>query len=151
MVSIRYGILRSLRDRLTGIAGWTAQLRGTENAGGGTKVHAVVEFLGEDNVFGSTDLYTCTMTVSVSITGRTADAGPAYSNDPFEYLDSLVATAEKKIHSPDSWGPAPSFTDVRIDGHAVADPESGDELMEVSALLRLTFTYQHQITDPGAP
>jgi hypothetical protein len=151
MTSIRYSILRSLRDRLATLTGWSAQLRGTENNGTGTKVLAVVSFLGEDKVFGATGLYTCTMTVGVSIQARVADATSTFLSDPFAYLDSLVVAAETKIHGPDSWGPSPGFSDVRIDGHDVADPEVGDEFLDVAALLRLTFTYQHQITDPEAP
>jgi hypothetical protein len=149
MATIRYNILRALRDRLGTIAGWSASLRQEVNTGN-HPVEAIVVFLGENVEIANTEQVLATMTIAVEITARIDDAADTYAGDSFAYLDDLVALAEKKINSPDSWGLDPGFTDLRIDGHDVADPPGVDEFTEVSALLRMTVVYRHHYQDPGA-
>ena len=147
MGSIRDNILTALVSRLATIPGWDAQLRGVENTSA-TGVTAVVSFLTEEKQFANNEQYDCSMEVVVWIIGHVEDASVSLdASNAYRYLDRLVTLAEKKVHAPDSWGLNPDFTDVRINGHDVRDPE--DE-STVEALLRLTFTYRHQLANPEA-
>lgn len=143
MATIRANILKALVTRLEDIPGWNVQLRGAEQTGN-HPIAAVVFLLGEDKPTLDSQDYTCRLTVGVEITARVDDASESLDDgNPFLYIDRLVGLAEKQIHSPDSWGLEPDFTDVRIDGHDVADPPLEHDWMVVEALLRLTFTYKH--------
>lgn len=145
--SIRTNILLALVERLATIPGWVAMLRQRENAADAA-VLAVVFMLGEDKRIETTDQYQASLSVGVLIKARPEDTDPVLDEgNPYLYLDRQVVLAEKKIHDPDEWGLHPSFTDVTINGHDVADP---DEEQAVEALLRLTFTYQHDYQDPEA-
>lgn len=147
MASIRDNILGALVTRLNGIAGWNAQLRGSTNAAD-SAVHAVVFFVSEEKRLANNESYSATMQVAVFITARAEDASPTVDGgNAYRYLDRLVVLAEKRIHAPDAWGVTPDFTDVVVNGHDVGDPT---EQNEVTALLRLTFTYRHDLDDPEA-
>lgn len=144
MTSIRMNIALALVTRLAAL-GWNVQLRGTENAGD-SPIKAVVFQAGEDKTITTTDQYQATLSITVEIAVRSEDASPSLdASNAYRYLDRVVVLAEKKIHNPDEWGLNPSFTDVRIDGHDVSDPNERNEL---SALLRLTFKYRHNYQDP---
>lgn len=150
MATIRSTILNALVARLAAISGWTVQLRGAEQTGN-HPVAVVVFMLGEDKALANNLAYQCTMTVGVEISANVADADPDLDDgNPYAYIDRLVAEVEKRIHVPDSWGLTPDFTDVRVDGHDLADPPQVEEFMRVEALVRLTFTYRHSIESPEA-
>jgi hypothetical protein len=147
MASIRDNILGALVTRLATISGWDVQLRGAVNTADAA-VKAVVLFVAEDKRLANNEHYVCTMQVAVFLTARAEDAHPTTdAGNPYRYLDRLVVLAEKKIHDPDSWGLNPDFTDVVVNGHDVSDPT---EENEVTALMRLTFTYRHDYQDPEA-
>ena len=156
MASIRWTILQALEQRLATLDKWHATLRRDETAWPpDTDVVALIFALGESKVLAASDLYDATLTVGVEIAARASDAddtldgdGSTGSANPYSYLDRLVTQAEQLIHTPDSWGLQPAFTDVRVDGHDIATPEAGEEAHQVYALLRLTFTYRHSIEDP---
>lgn len=148
MPSIRITLQQDLVARLGAIAGWTATHRGRENPVA-SPVHAIVYPASEDKELATIDTYQCSLRVEVMIVARventdaTLDAG-----NPYFYLDRLVAAAESVLHVPDSWGPAPGFADVRVDGHEVADPTEDNELV---ARLFITFKYRHLISNPSLP
>lgn len=147
MASIRDNILNALVTRLATISGWNVQLRGSVNTAD-APVKAVVFFVAEDKRLANAESYIATMQVAVFITARAEDAHSTIdAGNPYRYLDRLVVLAEKKIHDPDSWGLDPDFTDVVVNGHDVADPT---EENEVTALMRMTFTYRHDYQDPEA-
>ncbi len=155
MASIRWTILEALRTRLATLAGWTVTLRRDVEARGNSPVRATVWMVGEENTFANASQYDVTLQAAVEIEARAADAdddedgdGTAGSANPYSYLDRMVVAAEKLIHTPDSWGLDPAFTDVTVTGHDVAGPEDGEELHTVAALLRLTFRYRRSIEDP---
>lgn len=148
MATIRANILGALITRLQAISGWNVQLRGAENTGN-HPITAIVYMLGEDKAIATNQAYDCTMTVGVEVEANVVDADPDLDDgNPFLYVDRLVAEVEKTIHVPDSWGLSPDLTDVRIDGHDVADPPTEEEWMRVQALVRLTFRYRHSIESP---
>lgn len=148
MASIRDNILTALVTRLDAITGWTTQLRGSVNIAGDNGVVAIVAFVSEDKRLAASTVYTATMQVEVLITGRAEDAdATADDGNPYRYLDRLVVLAEKAIHTPDSWGVTPDFTDVVVTGHEVLDPSESNE---VAAVLRLQFTYRHDYQNPEA-
>lgn len=156
MPTIRKQITTSLVDRLNTISGWSVQKRGEVNSGR-SPVTAIVFVLGTDQEFANSDFYDVTMTVGVEIVGRVQDADDTLDGDGtpgsancYDYLDRLVAEAEKVIHAPDSWPDNPGFTRVQVNGHDIADPPEGDEQVKVEALLRLTFVFRQAISDPEA-
>lgn len=156
MASIRWTILQALEQRLNTLGRWHATLRRDVTSWpADTDVLALVFALGESKQFAASDLYDATLTVGVEITAKVKDAdddldgdGTPGSANPYSYLDRCVVQAEKLIHSPDTWGLAPAFTDVRVDGHDIAAPAEGEDHYQVYALLRLTFNYRHRIEDP---
>lgn len=155
MASIRWTIMEALRDRLATLGGWTASMRRDVEARGNSLVRATIWHVGEENTFANATDYDVQLEVLVEIEARAADAddtldgdGSAGSANPYSYLDRMVVEAEKLIHTPDTWGLQPAFTDVRVTGHDVAGPEDGEELHTVAALLRLTFRYRRSIEDP---
>lgn len=156
MASIRWTILQALEQRLATIGRWHATLRrDVTQWPSGADVLALVFALGETKQLASSDLYDATLTVGVEITGKCSDAdddldgdGTPGSANPYGYLDRCVTQAEQLIHSPDTWGLNPAFTDVRVDGHDIAAQADGEEQFQVTALLRLTFNYRHKIEDP---
>lgn len=144
MTSIRYRLLRELRDRLLTIEGWDVQLRLLENTSTQT-VKAVVFAASEDKSLANIQLYDATLQVGVLLTAFAADADPVVDDgDPYHYLDRLVVAAERAISTPQEWTTDPSLRWTI--GHEVRDPTEGGGLVE--ALLRLTFTYRHLIEDP---
>lgn len=146
MASIRDTILAALVARLDAIAGWSATLRGTVNTGVGASVQAIVYFVSEDKSVAGNDAYDCTMQVVVWIQAAEESASPSTDGgNPYRYLDRLVTAAEKVVHAPDSWGPAPTFADVEILGHDVLDPSEANIF---GAFLRLQFRYRHSLTNP---
>ena len=150
MVTFRNAIMQELAARLATITGWNVQLRSGENTGNHA-ITAIVFLLGEEKIDVKTPDYVARMTVGVELTARVVDADPDEDDgNPFLYIDRLVAEVEKQIHNPDEWT-TPGFRDGRIDGHDVADPPDGEEFMHVAALVRLTFTYQHDVTSPEVP
>lgn len=151
MASIRDNILGALVARLDAITGWNGQLRSATNVmepASTEKVLAIVAFLNEDKELSNSQQYAATMQVLVYIVANIEDADPTLDgSNPYRYLDRLVALAESTVHAPDSWGIEPGFTDVQIRGHDVSDPT---EANQVTAELRLVFTYRHDYQDPGA-
>jgi len=146
VTSIRLNIQLALVARLAAL-GWNVQLRAQENAGD-APVKAIVFAPGEDKNITTADQYQATLNVFVEITVRVQDASPVTdASNAYRYLDRMVVLAETTIHSPDSWGLNPDFTDVSITGHDVSDP---NERAEVQALLRLTFRYRHHYQNPEA-
>jgi hypothetical protein len=154
MASIRDQILRAFVARLAAIsADWKAELRDMLNVAG-AKVRAVVFAMSEDKAFANTDLYDCTLQVGVHIEVDVVDAddtldgtGATGSANPFRYLDRMVVLAEKAVHVPDVWDVDPGFTRVLVNGHDVMDPADENSL---AAVLRVTFEYRHQVTNPEA-
>jgi hypothetical protein len=59
----------------------------------------------------------------------------------------MVTEVEKAIHTPDSWGIDPDYTDVSITGHEVDDPTDDNEFV---ARVGITFQYRHDYQDPAA-
>lgn len=154
MASIRWTIMEALRDRLATLTGWDATLRRDVDTRGKEPVRATVWHVGEENEFANASSYNVRLEVIVEIEARAADAddtldgdGTAGSANPYSYLDRMLVEAEKLIHTPDSWGLDPAFTDVTVTGHDVAGPGDG-EVHTVAALLRLTFRYRRSIEDP---
>ena len=149
MATIRANILQSLVTRLATISGWTVRLRDVENVDSNAPVIAIVYPIAEDKQFDSSDAYLCTLRVGVLVTARIENADDVDSHNPFLYLDRLIAAIEKKVHSPDSWGADPSFSDLEVNGHEVDEVE-GDPT-SVIGFVRLTFRYRHKFQDPDAP
>lgn len=149
MVTIRQSILDALRTRLATIPGWDVQLRAAENTTTG-KVLAIITYFGEDKNPNDapTGKYQPTLQVTVQIVCNDEDVEAGDADNPYRYLDRLVALAEKKIHAPDSWGLDPGFTKVEIVGHNVFDP--GSEFSR-AAVLRLVFQYRQSLEDPEVP
>lgn len=156
MATIRKTILEALRTRLATLPDWDVTRRRDVDKRGSAKVRATVWMLGEENQFAGSDAYDVTLTAAVEIEANAVDAdddedgdGTPGSANPYDYLDRRVAEAEGLIHTPDSWGLDPAFTDVTVNGHDVADPEAGESFDTVAALLRLTFRYRRSIQDPS--
>lgn len=148
MSTIRDSILLAIAARIQEAqASWDVQVRDASNKG--TFPMAVVYFVGEDKRGAGNDSYGCSLPFAIDIHGAPEDATEADDgSNAFRYLDRLVGMAEAAMHAPDSWGVDPGFTDLVIDGHDVA--EISDEDQSVSALLRLTVTYQHSLSGPQA-
>lgn len=146
MPMIRDSILDALVARLAaGLPTWTVALRDLNNSG--TFPMAIPYYVAEDKRDGGNNAYDCSIGIAIEISGAPEDADPDEDGgNPFKYLSRLVGQVESLIHTPDEWAGDPGFTDVRIDGHDVAETE--DEDLAVSALLRLTFTYQHPLSGP---
>lgn len=156
MATIRKTILEALRTRLATLPDWDVTLRRDVDKRGAEKVRATVWMLGEENQFAGSNSYDVALTAAVQIEADVVHAdddedgdGTPGSANPYSYLDRRVAEAETLIHTPDSWGLDPAFTDVIVNGHDVADPEPGEEPHTVAALLRLTFRYRRTIEDPS--
>lgn len=146
MATIRDRIINALVTRLQdGLAGWSVQLRQLVNRG--PLPMAVVYYVAEEKDVGSNNAYGCRIAVAIEISAAPEDADDdADGGNPFTYLSRLVGQVEALIHSPDEWDDHPGFSDVRVDGHDIVDTD--DEDLAVSALLRLTFTYQHSLLGP---
>lgn len=147
MTSIRQSILLDLVDRIGALPGFECTLRGYSNRSTSSElVTAVVAFVSESKQIETSEHYNATMQVGVvlQVNVEDADATEDESN-PFRYLDRMVVEVEKLMHSPDQWGPSPSFSFVEINGHEVSDP---DEDSTLAAMLRLTFQYRHRFDDP---
>lgn len=146
MTSIRLQLMKQLVARLAAIDGWNAQLRDVENPSDFAISAVVFEDAENKSNQRTNTQYLAELRVAVLIKGRAADADPVLDEgNAYSYLDRLVTAAEKVIHAPDVWGPNPLFDDVRIEGHEVFDPT---DVNEVEALLRLTFIYRHDATNP---
>jgi hypothetical protein len=147
MATIRRNILEALVTRLAAISGWQVSLRTVDNITPSSGVVAVVYPVSEDKQLANSAAYLATLQVGVLITARVDELNAVVdAGNPFLYLDRMVSLAEARIHAPDSWGLAPDFTDVVVNGHEV-DEVDGDPT-SVHAFLRLTFTYRHSITSP---
>lgn len=146
MATIRDSILAALVARLQdGLPGFNVQLRELVNKGALPLI--VVYYVAEEKDVGGNNAYSCRIGVAIEISAAPEDADDDVDGgNPFTYLSRLVGQVEALIHSPDAWDPAAGFSDVRIDGHDLADTD--DEDLAVSALLRLTFTYQHSLLGP---
>lgn len=146
MPTIRDNIVSALVARLqAGLTGWSVQLRELVNKG--PLPMAVVYYVAEEKDSGGNNAYSCRIGVAIEISAAPEDADDTEDGgNPFTYLSRLVGQVEALIHSPDVWDDAAGFSDVRIEGHDIADTE--DEDLAVAALLRLTFTYQHALAGP---
>ena len=148
MASKRDVFLRACVDRIAGIEGFAATLRGTEAQFSGNAVTAVVFQDGEDKTIATIDQYDATLRVQVLVFVRTEDADAVEDGgNPYRYLDRMVSLVEAVMHTPDSWGISPGVERVEVTGHEVSDPSEDNEL---HALVYLTFRYRHHYQDTGA-
>jgi hypothetical protein len=145
VASIRDTLLTTLVTRIDAIDGVSCVLRSSRNEA--TSAVAVIVYPdGEDKELATNDQYQATYRVEALIIVREEDASEALDDsNPYRYIDRMITAIEKVVHTPDSWGIDPDYTDVVVGGHAVEDPSEDNELM---ARIFITFTYRHNYQDP---
>lgn len=147
MTTIRRSLLTSLVSRLDALVDISAALRGQENTVDAA-CKAIVWPESEDKSLSTSTTYLSTFRVEIAVIVREEDADPATDlGNAYLLLDRRVGQIEAAIHTPDSWGPAPQFTDVFVAGHQVMDPSESNEFM---AKVSVVFRYRHDYQDPGA-
>ncbi len=145
MASIRDSLLTTLVSRINAISGITGQLRGSYQTLTQPVVGIVVP-VGEDKRLANNNTYDANYRCEVMIIVRQEDAqADTDDSNPFRYLDRMITEVEKVVHTPDSWGVSPDYTDVEITGHEVDEPTDENEYV---ARLFITFTYRHDYQDP---
>lgn len=140
--SIRVRIQQALVERLATATGWDVQLRGRENASPALP-HAIVYQIAESKDVANNLEYSAVLEIGVLVVIRPEEE-PTETN-PYLQLDRAISAVEQVIHSPDSWGLDPDFTDVQILGHEVSEPTEDTEPM---GWVRLQFKYRHNIETP---
>jgi len=148
MGSIRDGLLTTLVSRIDNISGVTCSLRSRANTISDA-VTCIVYPDSEDTRLANAYAYDATLRCEVLIIVRAENATELTDGgNEYRYLDRMLVEVQKVVHTPDSWGSAPSFTDVEMTGHVMEDPSEENEL---SARLSVTFTYRHNYQDPTSP
>ena len=145
MASIRDTLLTTLVTRINAISGITCVLRSRSNTVSDA-VMAIVYPDSEDTHLANAYAYNASLRCEVLLIVRAEDADPSLdASNEYRYLDRMLVAVQKVIHTPDSWGVSPAFTDVEMTGHVVEDPSEENEMM---ARLSITFTYRHNYQDP---
>lgn len=149
-LSIRVQLQKDLVARLNALPGWVVVHRSRENTLADTKpVHGILYVIGEEKSLATTGQYQGQLRLELMIVARVEDTNDSDDEgNPYFYLDRLVTLAEATIHNPDTWGAAPLFNDVRVEGHEALDPNEDNE---IAARLFVTFTYRHNYQDPTLP
>jgi hypothetical protein len=147
MTTIRRTLLTSLVSRLDALNDISAALRGQENVVD-APCKAIVWPDSEEKNLSTSSTYLATFRVEVAVIVREEDADPvADLGNAYLLLDRRVGQVESAIHTPDSWGSNPQFTDVYVSGHQVIDPSESNEFM---ARVSVVFRYRHDYQNPGA-
>lgn len=141
MASLRDQIAGRLVARLAQNSGWAASMRDGEEVGN-VGILAVVSMMGEDKRPVDTLFYACTLRLRVLLVVRREDADAVLDGgNPVRYLDRIIATAERSVHS----APWPNEEQPTIEGHEVEAPGDPNEL---AAYLNLQVEYRHNFNDP---
>lgn len=147
MASQRDVLLTTLVTRLDGLSGISATLRNSSQTVTAA-VLAIVYPDNEDKRLANSNTYDATYSVEVMVIVREEDADAVTDGgNPYRYLDRMVTKVEQAIHTPDSWGIDPDYTDVQITGHQVEDPTDDNEFV---ARVFVEFRYRHDYQDPEA-
>lgn len=147
MPSQRDTLLTTLVTRLDSIAGISAVLR-SDRTNVNAAVVAIVYPDSEDKRLANSNTYDATYRVEVMVVVRQEDAdGVTDGGNPYRYLDRMVTLIESAVHTPDSWGIDPDYTDVMVTGHEVQDPSEDNEH---AARVFIEFRYRHDYQDPSA-
>lgn len=147
MGSIRDTLMNTLVTRINAISGISCALRSRSNTVD-SAVTAIVYPDSEDTRLANAYAYDASLRVEVLLIVRAEDASADVdASNEYRYLDRMLVEVQKVVHTPDSWGASPTFTDVEMTGHVVEDPSEDNELM---ARLSIQFTYRHNYQDPTA-
>jgi len=144
--SQRDTLLTTLVTRVNGIDGVTGQLRNSKQ----TVTDAVVAIVypeSEDKQLANSNTYDATFRCVVLVIVREEDADAVTDDsNPYRYLDRMVMEVERAVHTPDTWGVDPDYTDVLVTGHEVEDPTDDNEFV---ARVFIEFRYRHDYQDPS--
>ena len=146
MGSQRDTLLTTLVTRVNGIDGVTGQLRNSRQAVTDAVV-AIVYPESEDKQLANSNTYDATFRCVVLVIVREEDADAVTDDsNPYRYLDRMVMEVERAVHTPDTWGVDPDYTDVLVTGHEVEDPTDDNEFV---ARVFIEFRYRHDYQDPS--
>lgn len=134
-------------SRLDAISGISAVLR-SDRTNVTQPVVCIVYPDSEDKRLANSNTYDATYRVEVMVIVRQEDADAVTdAGNPYRYLDRMVTQVEAAVHTPDSWGIDPDYTDVMVTGHEVQDPSEDNEH---AARVFIEFRYRHDYQDPTA-
>lgn len=143
MASIRRLILLALRDRLREISGWDVQVAGAAHDPD-AEVSADVYYTSETKTLENSEQYHSTLQCAVFLSSGIEHAAEEDEGIPALYIERLVTEVEKVVHSPDSWGLNPDFTDMQVTGHDVLWPDGEESLIGAEIQLRCQFRHNYQ-------
>jgi hypothetical protein len=141
MASLRDQIAGRLVARLAANSGWTATMRAGEEVAS-VPVLAVVAIMGESKRPIDSLFYACSLRLQVMLVVRREDADAELDgSNPVRYLDRIIATAERSVHS----APWPNEEEPTIEGHEVEPPSDSHDF---AAYLSVQVEYRHNRNDP---
>lgn len=142
MASLRDQLADELVARIATLPGWVAKrVAGVETTN--VPKLALVAIADEDKEPESQIFYQCTLRLVVMVRGKQSDVTATHGNNPFRYLDELLAAVEAVVHAPQAW---PHEAIVSLQGHEIVGP---DENSFVHAALRIVALYRHDFANPN--